>query len=243
MSVLSSRPGKRPRQPVACPSIWTAFFAGILLGILLSLFVYVQLIQPHTGPANGPVATVSSAVPVSSQAAPTPVSESDSVTAQDASEAAQPAKPVAEQENVATATPPSEEPEAEESPRPRFEFYDVLQHNTPPAPLPEEPVPAAEVVAPALPSFPVALEPGETPPVGAEAGYAVQVASLRRQEDAQQLKAKLALRGFQASIQTAWVNGQQWFRVRIGPYAERSAANQVRALLQQDRIDSIVVKY
>jgi len=77
---------------------------------------------------------------------------------------------------------------------------------------------------------------------GGGASYLVQIASLRKASDAEQLKARLALLGIRTSIQRVTVNGKDYHRVRAGPYQGRREVNKTRALLSSNGLDSIAVK-
>ena len=73
--------------------------------------------------------------------------------------------------------------------------------------------------------------------------YVLQVASLRKLEDADSLKARLALLGLQSSIQTVSVDGsEKWHRVRVGPFTGRAALNEARAQLKRNDFDVLVMK-
>lgn len=49
--------------------------------------------------------------------------------------------------------------------------------------------------------------------------YYLQIGSFQAEEDADNLKAKLALQGFEATVQTADIAGKGiWHRVRVGPF-------------------------
>ncbi len=77
---------------------------------------------------------------------------------------------------------------------------------------------------------------------GVGASYLVQVASLRKASDAEQLKARLALLGIRSSIQRVTINGKGYHRVRTGPYQGRQEVNKTRALLSSNGLESIAVK-
>jgi cell division protein FtsN len=90
------------------------------------------------------------------------------------------------------------------------------------------------------------------PPQPAQAGsaqdsgnpvYMLQVASFRRAEDADRMKASLTLMGLEASIQTVSVNGTDtWYRVRVGPYTDIARLNDARARLHDNNLQSMVLK-
>ena len=59
---------------------------------------------------------------------------------------------------------------------------------------------------------------------------------------AEKLKANLAFLGLQADVQAVRVNGQNWHRVRTGPYSERKQLFRNKKLLSDNGIDSISVE-
>jgi len=73
--------------------------------------------------------------------------------------------------------------------------------------------------------------------------YVIQTGSFRRFDEADSLKANLALIGIEAKIQTVAINGEDtWYRVRIGPYSDFNQLRQVRTRLKQNDIEFIVLK-
>ncbi|MDD4912922.1 MAG: SPOR domain-containing protein [Sideroxydans sp.] len=71
------------------------------------------------------------------------------------------------------------------------------------------------------------------------ANYFVQAASFQNVADAEKLKAKLALLGMEASVQSADVAGKGvYHRVRLGPYVGLSDANAAIVTLQQNGISN-----
>lgn len=72
--------------------------------------------------------------------------------------------------------------------------------------------------------------------------YILQVGSFRQLEQADQLKARLALQGIESNIQTVNINTDTWHRVRIGPIRNMSKLEQTRKRLRENSISSIVVK-
>ena len=66
--------------------------------------------------------------------------------------------------------------------------------------------------------------------------------SFRNQADAEQMKARLALLGSVATVQTVTVNGQTWHRVRIGPFAGARKADEIRRMLADNQIDTLVMR-
>lgn len=59
--------------------------------------------------------------------------------------------------------------------------------------------------------------------------YFLQVGSFKKESDADNLKAKLALQGFEAIVQTAAIPNQgTWHRVRVGPLNDIESINKIR---------------
>jgi cell division protein FtsN len=57
----------------------------------------------------------------------------------------------------------------------------------------------------------------------------LQVGSFKKESDADNLKAKLALQGFEAIVQTAAIPNQgTWHRVRVGPLNDIESINKIR---------------
>ncbi len=113
---------------------------------------------------------------------------------------------------------------------PRFNFYTIL-------PELEVLIPDAETS-----SSNKASKPSETNTSSTNKQYILQAGSFRNRSDADKLKARLALLGMEASIQSVSVNGEDWHRVRIGPY--RNTAEMYRNLnqLHQHEIDAMAME-
>jgi cell division protein FtsN len=104
----------------------------------------------------------------------------------------------------------------------RFDFYDIL-------PGKEEAVQEQELRA--------ARSSGE-PPV-----YYLQAGAFQNSSDADNLKARLALAGLEAQIQTATLpDNAVWHRVRLGPYSGVEQLEKARATLRENKIEPRVVK-
>ena len=71
--------------------------------------------------------------------------------------------------------------------------------------------------------------------------YLIQAGSFRSAEDAEALKARLAMLGMVARIQSVSVNGESWHRVRLGPYDTARAADSARRELRENGFESIVL--
>jgi cell division protein FtsN len=121
---------------------------------------------------------------------------------------------------------------------------------TPTAPVPGAALPASsESESPATAPTPGANASAHAPanaPSDAKTderiNYLLQAGAFRSQEDADGMRAKLALIGFEARVLTAEVNGQTLYRVRIGPYAALDDLNRARAKLAETGIEASVVR-
>jgi cell division protein FtsN len=82
----------------------------------------------------------------------------------------------------------------------------------------------------------------DTPPQADADSYMLQVGSFRDMPDAEQLKARLALLGIVARVQSVKVDDATWHRVRVGPVTGARKADEVRRQLADNGIDSLVLK-
>lgn len=91
---------------------------------------------------------------------------------------------------------------------------------------------------------PVAAQPAS----GAEAdgaekiSYLLQAGAFRNQDDADGVKAKLALIGFEARVVPGEVAGQTLHRVRVGPFATIDQMNKARERLAEAGIEAAAVR-
>lgn len=115
--------------------------------------------------------------------------------------------------------------------KPRYDFFTVL-------PEMEVVVPEQELSRKADKSEPAS----NAPPLNDADSYILQVGSFRDSSDAEQMKARLALLGSMATVQTVTVNGQTWHRVRIGPFEGARKADEMRRMLSDNKIDTLVMK-
>jgi cell division protein FtsN len=114
-----------------------------------------------------------------------------------------------------------------EGDKPRFEFYKVLTDKQ------EAAVPAAKPVD----------KPQESKPAAVSGPQFLQAGSFASAEDAEKQKAKLAMMGLEASIQTATIPDKGvWHRVRLGPYKNADEMNKARATLKQNGIDATPIR-
>ena len=122
------------------------------------------------------------------------------------------------------------EPQAERPPKPKLDFYTILPEYETVLPEPK-PKPARKTAKP---------EPGET---DATFVYVLQAASYVRLDDADRLKARLTLNGFEAHIEKIIIQGKgEYFRVRLGPYATIEALDAASDRLVELGINAMRIK-
>lgn len=91
--------------------------------------------------------------------------------------------------------------------------------------------------------------PAETPDTARDASrdeqrsaFLLQAGSFRTLEDAEGMRARLALLGYEARVLSADVNGQTVYRVRLGPFARVDDVNQAKSRLADNGIESAVMR-
>lgn len=72
--------------------------------------------------------------------------------------------------------------------------------------------------------------------------YFLQAGAFRTQADADAQKAKLAMMGWEARVSEREQNGRPVFRVRVGPFAKREAAEQFKDKLAVSGVESALVR-
>lgn len=73
--------------------------------------------------------------------------------------------------------------------------------------------------------------------------YYVQAGSFQNPADADNQKARLAMLGFESSVEPANLPDKgTWYRVRLGPYSRLDESNQVRQALAQNGVDANLIK-
>jgi len=70
----------------------------------------------------------------------------------------------------------------------------------------------------------------------------IQVGAYRTTADADAQKAKLALIGLDAKVSERDQGGRTVYRVRLGPYDDKGAAEKVRAKLESNSIENTLVR-
>lgn len=128
------------------------------------------------------------------------------------------AKPAATKPAAGAAAPQGA---SEANKKPRFDFYNIL-------PGTEEPVTEREI---------------KQAPAGAKEQYFLQAGSFQNEADADNLKARLALMGVEATVQSASLQDKGVFhRVRVGPFSNIDEMSKVRTTLAQNGIQASLIK-
>jgi len=135
-------------------------------------------------------------------------------------------KPAVELKSKEAATDKTNLPEksktAEADAKPQYEFYKVLTE--------------------AKPDSSSNADSTETVVTAKDTGL-LQAGAFQKQEDAEKLKAKLAMLGIEAAIQSANVPDKGLlFRVRLGPFANANELNKVAATLKQNGMSATPVR-
>jgi cell division protein FtsN len=218
---------RRKSRPV---SPWVGMAAGLLIGLFAAAIAYLKLIAP----------------PAPKIAAPAFMPET--------------------REPAAKPTLPQEAKQEEQTPSPspakqRFDFYTILpemevvipEEETSAKTAPDAFKPAVKPATAVLESTPdvspvtkTATElpqgqPNIRPAEPARGNYFLQSDSFRVVDQADRLKAQLALLGLEASVQKVTINKSTIHRVRVGPFADFSSLEQARALMRQHGIQSTPV--
>lgn len=138
---------------------------------------------------------------------------------------------------------------------PRFDFYTILPEQEVVIPDQEikdtksvksKPEPAkqrvpANVVSPAVSANTSAS--ANTSPANKKGNYIVQVGAFKKAEEADRLRAALALLGIESSVQVVRIGDSDSFhRVRVGPFEDLDRANRTRSKLKQNNYNSILLQ-
>lgn len=136
--------------------------------------------------------------------------------------------------------------EPTEKPKPKYDFYTLL-------PEKEVVIPDAELKAqaeaeakknavPVNPATPDLVTAAPEVPVAAEARYLIQAGAFKNPDEADNLKATIALTGEVARIESAEINGTKVYRVRLGPYSTAGALSAAKQALSSHGIEAQAIK-
>ena len=130
--------------------------------------------------------------------------------------------------NPVTAPAPKEAPKPKvvdnKTPKPRFDFYKLLQES-------ETIVPASETISEEKPAQEQSTE------------YILQVGSFPRADDADKLRAQLIMLNLDASIEKVEIRkGEIWHRVVVGPFNTQNELTTARSQLVKNEYNALVLK-
>ncbi|RLJ68046.1 SPOR domain-containing protein [Sulfurisoma sediminicola] len=118
--------------------------------------------------------------------------------------------------------------------KPRFEFYKIL---------PGEQQATPQGTAPAAPAAPLVTDKSAPAPAAPAELLYLQAGAFQKAQDADNLKAKLTMLGFEAGVQELAVPEKgTMHRVRVGPFASPDEMNRARTQLSQNGIQAALVK-
>ncbi|QBE63090.1 SPOR domain-containing protein [Pseudoduganella lutea] len=134
------------------------------------------------------------------------------------------------------------QPQAAPAPTPAADplqaVVDRIQNGgEPKAGTPASPVPPNTAAPPTQSAAPAPSPAGEDKWV-----YYLQAGAYRETADAEAVRAKLALLGFEASVTDRTTDSGVLHRVRVGPFTQVEAMNKVRGKLSENGVDVAVVR-
>jgi cell division protein FtsN len=136
-----------------------------------------------------------------------------------------PQAPGADVKPQAEAEPASARESAADQQADQYDFYQMLPNF-------EVVVPEKEVVM-----------PRDAPESAEKTGaYVLQAGSYRKFEDADRVRAQLALQGIESNVQRVAIDSDTWHRVRIGPISDPKELNRIRTRLKEAEVDFLVVR-
>jgi len=120
--------------------------------------------------------------------------------------------------------------------KPKFDFYRIL-------PGSEEPVSDKELKERERQQRAAAKSGSSSQQEASKDVYFIQAGSFQNPADADNQKARLAILGFESSVEPANLPDKgTWYRVRMGPYAKVEEINKVRQALAQNGIEANLIK-
>ncbi|MEP7068519.1 MAG: SPOR domain-containing protein [Usitatibacter sp.] len=197
---------------------------GLLLGIVISLAVALwlnRLSNPFVdkGKAVEPAPKIAPAQP------PAPPS---------AAKAAEEAAKAADEGKGARAPTKAGE-------RPRFEFYNILPGDKEPG---NKGATAAKAsAAPPAPAQPKLGSSPSSPKPHSGDVYWLQAGAFSEEKEADNLKAKIAFTGLEASVRAVNIPDKgTLYRVRLGPYQSLDDANRIKSALSQNGVGAAIIR-
>lgn len=130
--------------------------------------------------------------------------------------------------------------------KPRFDFYTLLpemESETKAEPVKKEREKRkVERSTPTTIAEPVTVKRMVDPTQSAQPSYFVQVGSFRQMKDADGVKAKLILLGFDVTVKSVEHSGQTWYRVLVGPYVDKEEALKHQVRLKELNYPNLLIQ-
>jgi cell division protein FtsN len=217
-------PSPRAESRLAHPLL-LGMIIGLLLGIVISLAVALWLNR-----LSNPF--------VEKGRAPEPISRMAPAQPQAPAEAAKNAEKAAKGA-VPTPATPDKTAAAKPTDRPRFEFYRILPGEKE---VTEKEASAAVTPKPPPPLAKAGSSPAVPKPHTGEV-YWLQAGAFTEEREADNLKAKIALTGLEASVRPVSIPDKgTLYRVRLGPYESLDAANRIKVALTQNGVGAAIIR-
>ena len=75
-----------------------------------------------------------------------------------------------------------------------------------------------------------------------EAHYMMQAGSFKTAKEADNLRIKLASMGIESKVQKGKVGSVNWYRVKLGPFAQADSISAIRSRLRQNNVDVVITE-
>ena len=115
------------------------------------------------------------------------------------------------------------------TPKPQYDFYTLLPESEVSTPQ------QATQTTPAPTPAPEASKPASSGP-----SYYLQAGSFRQRSDADQLRAQILLLGMDVKLENATINGDQWYRVQVGPFNNKDSMTQAQRTLSGNGFSNLL---
>lgn len=214
-------PGTLRRLPRRRKSRWLWVLPAVLAGVVaIALFSFAGRDEPAAesvpGPAGGGAAD--------ENAKKTGSADAGAAAAAPPEKKPPPRGTQKETQKKKKSGPAEKVPEVD-LPEPRFTFYKIL--------------PEKEVIVSESEIRNIARDEkaGKT---GSSSGYLIQAGSFATQEEAEKMKTHLAAAKVRAKMEKVIIDNATWYRVKIGPYKSLIEAEQMRAYLRRNQVDSVL---
>jgi cell division protein FtsN len=224
-----------PRESRLAHPMLLGVIIGLLLGVVISLAVALWLNR-----LNNPFLEKGKQVEPVAKFSP-PQGAPPAEAAKAAEQAAKGKMPAPEKPPEKAA--PEKTAAAKPADRPRFEFYQILPgEKAADKPAEKE---AGAGATPARPPSTAGAKQGTaaTPKPHSGETYWLQAGAFTEEREADNLKARIALTGLEASVRPVAVPDKgTLYRVRLGPYQSLDDANRIKTALSQNGVGAAIIR-